>query len=157
MGKLMGLAMIILAAALFGLPHVEKDWHVTLYAVAMGIAGGIVTVLFFAVWARAFGRAHLGKIQGVAQMMTVLASAVGPLMLAECQRRTGSYTLMFMALAPMVAALGAAAWLVPMPTPEISAGPKPSLAPASSSTGASDDAPIATGIGREVPPLLERA
>jgi hypothetical protein len=39
----------------------------------MGLAGGFVIVIFFSFWSRAFGRAHLGKIQGVAQAPTVLA------------------------------------------------------------------------------------
>ncbi len=41
-------------------------------------------VLFFSVWPRAFGRRDLGRIQGAAQALTVLASAVGPLLLAWC-------------------------------------------------------------------------
>ena len=34
-------------------------------------------------WGQAYGRAQLGRIQGAAQILTVLASAVGPLMLAR--------------------------------------------------------------------------
>ena len=52
----------------------------------MGLGGGLVMVLFFSVWPRVYGRRHLGRIQGVAQAMTVLASAVGPLLLAAVCR-----------------------------------------------------------------------
>ena len=52
------------------------------WAVMMGLGGGLVMVLFFSVWPRVYGRRQLGRIQGVAQAMTVLASAVGPLLLA---------------------------------------------------------------------------
>ena len=86
-----------------------------LIAIAMGVAGGVVTVVFFSVWGQVFGRAHLGRIQGVAQMSTVLASAVGPLLLAETLERTGSYDLMFNALAVVVVGLGMGSWLVPLP------------------------------------------
>jgi MFS family permease len=72
-------------------------------------------VLFFSVWVRAFGRRHLGRIQGAAQALTVLASAVGPLLLAWCVASTGSYTAMFRILAAVIATLGAAALAVAVP------------------------------------------
>ena len=73
-------------------------------------------VIFFSFWSRAFGRAHLGKIQGAAQTLTVLASAIGPLLLAECVARTGSYAMMFYTLAAVVGMLGISAWFVPLPS-----------------------------------------
>ena len=85
------------------------------YAIVMGLSGGFVMVVFFSFWARAYGRAHLGRIQGAAQILTVLASAVGPLLLAQCVTWTGSYAAAFYALAGVVAALACAAALVPMP------------------------------------------
>ena len=51
----------------------------------------MITVIFFAVWRQAFGAAQLGRIQGAAQMLTVLASAVGPLIFAQSAAWTGSY------------------------------------------------------------------
>ncbi len=112
MNRLMALAMGLLAGALLALPQVSTQAHVAAYAVVMGLAGGFVMVIFFTFWSQAFGRAHLGKIQGAAQSLTVLASAVGPLLLAECVARTGSYATMFYLLAVVVAVLGAAAWFV---------------------------------------------
>ena len=47
--------------------------------------------------------------------MTVLASAVGPLLLAETLERTGSYDSIFYGLATIVAALGVGSWLVRLP------------------------------------------
>jgi MFS family permease len=113
--RLMGLGMGVLAIALLALPHVRSHTHVVLYAVAMGIAGGIVTVVFFSVWGQVFGRSHLGRIQGCAQMMTVLASAVGPLILATTLERTGSYDPIFYGLSAAVVALGVGAWCVSLP------------------------------------------
>lgn len=112
MNKLMALAMAMLAVALLALPHVGSELHVVVWAVVMGLAGGFVIVIFFSFWSRAFGRAHLGKIQGAAQSLTVVASAVGPLLLAECVERTGSYAVMFYALSLVVAVLGISAWFV---------------------------------------------
>jgi MFS family permease len=108
-------AMAILTLALAALPHVATVAHVMLQAVAMGIVGGFIMVVFFSFWGRAYGRAHLGRIQGAAQAMTVLASAIGPLLLAFSVEATGSYATAFYTLAGGVAALGAAAAIVPMP------------------------------------------
>jgi hypothetical protein len=72
-------------------------------------------VVFFSVWGQVYGRSHLGKIQGCAQMMTVFASAVGPLLLAETLARTGSYNGIFYGLAAIVAVLGVGSWWVRLP------------------------------------------
>jgi MFS family permease len=81
--RLMGLGMAVLGCALVALPLVRTFTHVVFYGAAMGIAGGVVTVVFFSVWGQIYGRRHLGKIQGCAQTMTVLASAIGPWLLAK--------------------------------------------------------------------------
>jgi len=72
-------------------------------------------VVFFAFWGRAYGRAHLGRIQGAAQALTVVASAVGPLFLAMWSEATGSYALAFYVLAVVVAVLAIAAATVTVP------------------------------------------
>ena len=117
LGRMLGGAMVVLAAALFYLPQVETQPQLVLYALGMGISGAALTVLFFTIWGRAYGRAHLGRIQGAAQMMTVFASAFGPKILAECQTRTGSYAPMFYTLAGIVSLLAVCAWFVPIPRP----------------------------------------
>lgn len=118
MNRVMALAMVLLAGALLGLPSLTTLRQVDAFAVVMGVAGGFVIVTFFSVWARAFGRAQLGRIQGTAQMMTVLASAIGPLLLAQCHAWTGSYAAVFYALAGVVGLLGMAAWHVRLPQGE---------------------------------------
>jgi MFS family permease len=113
--KLMGIGMGVLALSLLMLPFVRTFAHVAAYAAAMGVAGGVVTVVFFSVWGQVFGRTHLGRIQGCAQMMTVFASAVGPLLLAKTLESTGSYQSIFFLLAACVALLGIASWRVSLP------------------------------------------
>ena len=115
MNRLLTVAMILLAGSLLALPHVSTESHVAAYAVVMGLAGGFVIVIFFAFWSRAYGRVHLGKIQGAAQALTVIASAIGPLLLAECVARTGSYAAMFYALTFVVLLLALSAWFVKLP------------------------------------------
>jgi MFS family permease len=106
LSRLLGVAMFMLAAALLSFPLVKTLLQVYLYAGALGIAGGMITVLFFAVWRQAYGPAHLGKIQGAAQLLTVIASAFGPLLLAAGKSQTGSYTPMFRYLAVSAGVLG---------------------------------------------------
>lgn len=115
LGRLLAAAMTMLAVSLLALPFVSTLWQVYAYAVGMGAAGGVVTVSFFTVWAAAFGPTHLGKIQGWAQMMTVVASAAGPTLFAKWHAASGSYTGVFYCLAPIVFGLGLAAWVTKLP------------------------------------------
>ena len=107
--RLMALSLNVLAAGLLALPHLTSMAMVIGWATLMGLGGGLVMVLFFSAWPRLYGRRELGRIQGFAQALTVLASAIGPLLLAACVEWTGSYTAMFYALAIAVAAVAATA------------------------------------------------
>lgn len=115
MNRLLALAMVLLAGSLAALPHVSTQLHVAIYAAVMGLAGGFVIVIFFSFWSAAYGRKHLGKIQGTAQALTVIASALGPLILAETVSRTGSYATIFYLLTVVVTVLALLAWIVKLP------------------------------------------
>ena len=115
MNRLLALAMVMLAGSLAALPHVSTQTHVAIYAAVMGLAGGFVIVIFFSFWSAAYGRKHLGKIQGAAQALTVIASALGPLVLAETVSRTGSYASIFYLLTVVVLVLALLAWIVKVP------------------------------------------
>jgi MFS family permease len=116
MNRLLSLAMVLLGGSLAALPHVSTQAHVAIYAAVMGLAGGFVIVIFFSFWSAAYGRKHLGKIQGAAQSLTVIASALGPLLLAETVSRTGSYASIFYLLTLVVAVLALLAWFVRVPS-----------------------------------------
>jgi MFS family permease len=115
LGALLALSLFVLTGGLAALPFVTRYAHVMAWAAAMGLGGGIVIVLFFSVWPRVYGRRHLGRIQGVAQALTVLASALGPLLLALCVEWTGSYRAMFQILAGVIGLIGIAALVTPIP------------------------------------------
>lgn len=117
LGRLLALALFVLAAGLAALPYLTAAVQVYAWATAMGLGGGLVMVLFFGVWPRVYGRRELGRIQGSAQAITVLFSALGPVACAWTHARTGSYAPIFEALALLIAALGAAAVLVKLPEP----------------------------------------
>jgi MFS family permease len=114
--RVLVIALLILTVALAALARVTTVAQVMAQAVAMGIAGGFVMVVFFSFWGRAYGRTHLGRIQGAAQAMTVVASAVGPLLLASWVDTTGSYAAAFYGLAAVVALLATAATVVRVPS-----------------------------------------
>ncbi len=111
------ISLLVLTAGLIALPHVTTTTHVMLQAVAMGVGGGFLMVVFFGFWGKTYGPKHLGQIQGAAQAMTVVASAVGPLILALSVETTGSYATAFYALAAVVAGLAVATAVVPIPEP----------------------------------------
>jgi MFS family permease len=115
LNRLMAISLLVLAAGLLALPHIGTMKMAMAWAAMMGLGGGLVMVLFFSIWPRVYGRRQLGRIQGVAQAMTVLASAVGPLLLAACVEMTGSYAAMFYVLGVAVGLMAAAAAAVPVP------------------------------------------
>ena len=113
--KLMGIGMLLYAIALGVLPFIKTFTQLWTFAFLIGCAGGFIAVIFFAIWSHAFGRAQLGRIQGAAQILTVLASATGPLLFAKCAELNGSYTPLLLCLGLVVLALGIFAWRVSLP------------------------------------------
>jgi MFS family permease len=122
MQRLLSSGMFLYAVGLSALPLLRTLPQLWGFATLMGLAGGIITVVFFAIWSHAFGRAHLGRVQGAAQMLTVLASAIGPWLFAKCRALTGSYAPVLILLAPVVFLFCIAAWRVRLPTQADAAG-----------------------------------
>lgn len=117
LGRLLAIGMVAVTCSILILPVATTELAVLAYASLLGVAGGVVTVVFFACWPRLFGRRHVGKVQGAAQVLTVLFSAMGPILLALGERQRGSYSGTFLLMAPVFASLAAACWFVPMPSP----------------------------------------
>ncbi|HEY7153207.1 MAG TPA: MFS transporter [Gemmataceae bacterium] len=115
LSRMLALAMAALAAALAVFPSIRAEWQVYLYAAIVAAAGGVITVCFFAVWRVGFGPVHLGKIQGAAQMLTVLFSALGPPLFGSVKVRMGSYLTLFPYLAGVSLTLALTAWLADLP------------------------------------------
>lgn len=113
--SLMAFGLFIYTAALVMLPFIKTFAHLWIFAALVGGAAGFITVVFFSIWGQAFGRFHLGRIQGAAQLLTVVSSAVGPLLFAKCAAKTGSYTPVLLALAAVVFVLAILAWRVSLP------------------------------------------
>ncbi len=114
LSRLLGVAMLLYAGALASVPLLDSLPLLWAFAAVFGFSGGMISVVFFAVWSLAFGRAHLGRIQGAAQMLSVFASALGPALFARCHESAGSYTPLLLWLAPVILLFGIAAWLTPV-------------------------------------------
>jgi len=112
--KLFACGLLLLALTLGVFPFVVEEWQAYAYAAALAAAGGAITVCFFTVWRREYGPAALGRIQGAAQLLTVLFSAVGPLLFAAFKTRLGAYAPLFPWLAGSALAMTAFAWFVPV-------------------------------------------
>ncbi|MEM6258747.1 MAG: MFS transporter [Planctomycetota bacterium] len=115
MNRLLAIAMLLLALALIGLALLDRPALAYAQAAVMGLSGGLITVLFFAVWVRAFGTQSLGKIQGCAQLISVIGSALGPLVIAKGRETTDSHhpALITLAVATALISILAAATTVP--------------------------------------------
>src|SRR5207302_1664066 len=62
LGVLLAGGLVIQAAALAAFPAVTTLPQVYTYAAVMGVAGGILTVVFFTVWRQAFGPAGRRRV-----------------------------------------------------------------------------------------------
>ena len=117
LSRLLAVCLLTTSVALIGLPLATRMWHAYAYGVGLGIASGAVALLFFATWGKLYGQKELGRIQGVAQMLTVFASASGPLIFSYSKQMTTSYTWIFQLLAGLVLVMAVIAWFTPLPQP----------------------------------------
>ncbi len=118
LGRLMTVAMVAVGLYLLLFPQLKTPGQALTHAGLLGFSGGVVSVIFFTAWADIFGRLHLGKIQGAAQVFAVLASATGPLFIESIFSSVGTYAPAFYALAPAVLLVAVFAWFVNIPVPE---------------------------------------
>ncbi|HEY3901812.1 MAG TPA: MFS transporter [Chthoniobacter sp.] len=123
--RLLAAALFLYSIGLAALPLLHTHLQLWLFAATFGIAAGFINVIYFAVWGQAFGHAHLGRIQGAAQMAAVLATAVGPLIFAKCQAAVGSFTPVLVTLAAISFCAGLVTWQTKM-IPADSSPPSPS-------------------------------
>jgi MFS family permease len=122
MGKLLAAGVATLALSLVAFPAVRSVGMAAGYAVLLGVSGGIITVIYFAVYGHTYARTHLGVIQAVVQVLSVLASATGPLVLAACREYVGETTPFFYTFAAASAILAVLAWIVPAPVRKVRCG-----------------------------------
>lgn len=87
------MAMMVGQAVMFGFaPHLGDPLLRALCVAGWGFSAGFYGPLTVAALPNFFGRAHLGAIQGVMMSVIVIASALGPALLAAVDAAFGSYT-----------------------------------------------------------------
>ena len=89
--KLLAVAMLMFAASIFLLYFLPHWSLVFVFAVLNGLNGAIQRTAGTVVWVNYYGRQNQGGIRGAAMSAMILAAAVGPLPLAMCNDRLGTY------------------------------------------------------------------
>lgn len=115
MGRLLGIGLLLLAASLGFFPLVGTEGEVMAFTAVFGASGGLITVIYFSFYGKAYGRSELGRIQGAAHVLSVFASALGPVLLTWTRENTGSYDGFFYGGVPALVLLGLAGWWVHVP------------------------------------------
>ena len=114
-GVLLAFGMLILAGSLVAFPSMTTNTQLMGYGTALGVSGGIITVIFFSAYGQAFGRTHLGTIQAIVQVVSVLASAAGPILLTG-SRSYASTSIFFYVAAAVVILLAGLAFFLKLPS-----------------------------------------
>jgi MFS family permease len=115
--KLLAIALLVLGSTYAVFPWVTTIPQVYLYTVLNAAAGGMLTVLFFSIWGAAFGGQKLGQIQGLAQGLSVVASALGPICITIVKTETGSYNWFFFGAAFVSFLFAGFAAVIRVPSP----------------------------------------
>jgi MFS family permease len=117
--RLLIMAMMVGQFLMFGLaPHLADPLLYVLCLAGWGFSGGFYGPLTVAALPNFFGRMHLGAIQGVMMMVIVIASALGPALLATGKTTFGSYETILHALAGLPLILFIVAAFMRNPTPQ---------------------------------------
>jgi len=106
---LLFVALLGQAAALVMAPQLAGRSSALIYGAVLGMTGGLMNMVQQVVWANYFGRQHLGSIMGVASLVTIAGSALGPMPMGIARDLLGSYTTALTVSAVLPLALGVAA------------------------------------------------
>ncbi len=111
---LVSIGVAFMTAAIFTLVNATQPWLGQIYAILLGITQGLLGIVGGTLWARYYGRQHLGKIRGSVFTAGVAGSSIGPFVMGWIFDQFGSYQIslwIFMGLlAPMIIA---ALWAKP--------------------------------------------
>ncbi len=114
-----------LACGVFMVYVARTPLAAALAAAALGAAQGVFFGTAQPLWARYFGRRHIGKIRGVLMTINVAASSVGPLFAGITHDMTGSFgtSLVVFSMLPLpIALLSLFAWAPRRPAAETADG-----------------------------------
>jgi len=105
---LLAVALFLQALALVMAPFLTTPELAYSYGVVMGMLNGLQMIVGSVVWAKYYGRRHLGAITGVVSTIGVASSALGPMPFGIARDLMGSYTTILVAFAALPFLLGVA-------------------------------------------------
>lgn len=88
---LFAVALLLNALVLVMAPNLPNVTVALLFGVIMGSSSGIEQSVSGVIWAKYFGRLHLGSITGVVSSILVAASALGPMPMGVARDLMGNY------------------------------------------------------------------
>ena len=89
---LLACAPAVLACGVFLLLQLSDVGSIVVFGVAMGLGQGLLQSVHTTIWARYYGRVHLGKIRGSLSTITVGASSLGPFAMGFAYDSFGGYS-----------------------------------------------------------------
>ena len=124
--RLLALSLFLSGISKLLFPWIHTETQIYAYTILKSLSGGGLSVLFFIAWADLFGKRDVGRILGAAQMITVFASAMGPICFAYSKQWTDSYTLAFWISGTLTLLFATwACWLPKTKIPSSSRGTEP--------------------------------
>lgn len=108
-------ALIGQAASLVMAPRLHDTTSALIYGAILGVTGSLQMTVGTVIWAKYFGRRHLGSITGLVFLVTVGGSALGPMPMGVARDLFGSYDVALTAAAALPLALAIVAWFARRP------------------------------------------
>ena len=104
---LLSLSLLFTALVLVMAPRLPTVEAALLFGAVMGASNGLSQTVSGVIWAKYFGRLHLGSITGVVSTLLVAASALGPMPMGVARDLMGSYStvLLIFAFIPLTLAV----------------------------------------------------
>jgi predicted MFS family arabinose efflux permease len=113
--RLLALLMLCLVGAIIQMLLLHTTLAVVIYSALMGLTAGSFRVLDATVWARYFGRLHLGSIRGATMIGTVGGTALGTYILGLGYDLTGNYDASLYLLLSLPIVIAIASFIVKRP------------------------------------------
>jgi hypothetical protein len=104
-----------LAASVIIVQGISTPLQGSVFSALVGLTSGSFRVIDSVVWAKYYGRAHLGSIKGATMLGVIGATALGPYPLGLSYDALGSYNYALNGLVILPVALGVVAFFINRP------------------------------------------
>jgi len=113
--RMLGVTFALNIVACVVLIYANSEAAVFAFAIAWGVAQGLMNIPMGVIWPNYYGRKHLGSIQSVTTTGMVIGSAFGPIPFGWAYDQFGSYAVMLVASIAIWALGSVLAFLSPPP------------------------------------------